>query len=925
MSMSNNVRALSRTLPGDGVPEGVILMFVNDNIDVVCRVIEEAAEKHSIAEIENQIREAVHVRQLHRSSHNDEGFNYPQISKWAYVIPEPYKPLFGGLRPEQLTIYEDFGPSRNMTSHVTNASQDPRQQITDVIQDQFSAVPNLATPAEAPAVLRQATQHRILPGPGISGAVQPQMNGFNEPVSLNERVEGLFSELLHAAREAPEDRIRDLGPAAPMREIYEQLAHVIDVSGNQRDNMAMNIAHRIPGALFQESQRRLEIEVAVQLLSHLSQLSMVAARSIALWLAGLEEDRIFNAPVTACLVSARLLDLLRVDMVLSKALRQRKHLAIECLADMVEEFLLSDHPLAIRANFAHSFEVLVQWVHDDPDLDTGKAILRKLQIPESTNALATLTSNKQDQIEHVFEEWLHLNRPDVPEKMVATFIRQLYLRGFLKSQEDTAVFLRLCLDISVAAYEQEEAAPYGGSIDLAYLHIDALCSLIVSLVVYQGIEADGAVKPSSAEFLDSILSILVLYQAHHYSTRAEVANQKIFFRLYSGLLCDIHTTNALDASRDDMYLVMARAFLAIQPDYFPGFAFAWLGIITHRLFMPVMITMPSELVSFTPPKNTRSFQLIITQAIQRYTQLLHITFQTLRNLVSSSEQAGNIDFIHRAQDYHRAVLRILVVIHHDFPDFLVENHLNLCNSLPETLVQLKNLVLSAVPSSFPELPSPFSAGLKVDLLPEMRLAPAIRNDFVAPLRDAGILRLVDNLLATIEHDHQDIDKLCLMLQSSSPANLKSLTTADSNQFPLIHALVMYMGFQGISASKVQVYTKSAPHAALFFALVRHLRSETRCQLIHAMVNQLRFPNSHTHYFMCALIDIFCMPPADKIQDEIQEVIVRTLLERLAVQRPHPWGVIVALLELYKNGNYQFWDLPFVKASPEVRLVFGFSN
>jgi CCR4-NOT transcription complex subunit 1 len=49
--------------------------------------------------------------------------------------------------------------------------------------------------------------------------------------------------------------------------------------------------------------------------------------------------------------------------------------------------------------------------------------------------------------------------------------------------------------------------------------------------------------------------------------------------------------------------------------------------------------------------------------------------------------------------------------------------------------------------------------------------------------------------------------------------------------------------------------------------------------------QLRYPNSHTHYFSCTLLYLF----AEANQEAIQEQITRVLLERLIVNRPHPWG------------------------------------
>ena len=50
-------------------------------------------------------------------------------------------------------------------------------------------------------------------------------------------------------------------------------------------------------------------------------------------------------------------------------------------------------------------------------------------------------------------------------------------------------------------------------------------------------------------------------------------------------------------------------------------------------------------------------------------------------------------------------------------------------------------------------------------------------------------------------------------------------------------------------------------------------------------SHLRYPNSHTQYFSCTLLLLF----AEANQEAIQEQITRVLLERLIVNRPHPWG------------------------------------
>lgn len=48
---------------------------------------------------------------------------------------------------------------------------------------------------------------------------------------------------------------------------------------------------------------------------------------------------------------------------------------------------------------------------------------------------------------------------------------------------------------------------------------------------------------------------------------------------------------------------------------------------------------------------------------------------------------------------------------------------------------------------------------------------------------------------------------------------------------------------------------------------------------------------------------------------------RVLLERLIVNRPHPWGLLVTFIELIRNQSYKFWGHDFVHCSPEIERLF----
>ena len=48
---------------------------------------------------------------------------------------------------------------------------------------------------------------------------------------------------------------------------------------------------------------------------------------------------------------------------------------------------------------------------------------------------------------------------------------------------------------------------------------------------------------------------------------------------------------------------------------------------------------------------------------------------------------------------------------------------------------------------------------------------------------------------------------------------------------------------------------------------------------------------------------------------------RVLLERLIVNRPHPWGLLITFIELIKNPTFDFWSHEFVHCAPEIEKLF----
>ena len=72
-----------------------------------------------------------------------------------------------------------------------------------------------------------------------------------------------------------------------------------------------------------------------------------------------------------------------------------------------------------------------------------------------------------------------------------------------------------------------------------------------------------------------------------------------------------------------------------------------------------------------------------------------------------------IELTNAIKKYYDGALRVILMLVHDFPTFLAAYHLSFCNVIPENCVQLRNLILSAIPKGIP-LHDPIARNFKID-------------------------------------------------------------------------------------------------------------------------------------------------------------------------------------------------------------------
>ena len=931
VSMTGHIRqALSdpRDLPEHSFPEGSILMCVNDNLDIVCNIVEKQAEERSMPDIDANIETELERRRRHVAEHPNEPYPYGDRNhnEWARVIPDPFKQTMHGLNQEQLSIYYDFARQpRGTTNHTQSSSADTGRQLPDVLQEPFAPISTLPTPLEPPAVPYQPQQQtaQMLPPPLTIGNSQPARQAYTDGTMAQQRLQTLIAEICRLAKEHPGSSLKDLDRDDPLVGVINQIWEIVSTPPNL-EQFATGCAYSCIYAMLQEPISQLGAEAFAQLLRQLCHESFHTQTKLGVFLADLELEKLLNFNATISLLKVGLLDFGQLDDMLSKMIQSRQPKAVDLLSVLIDNFLFADRSHAMRTDFANSLGALSDWLSSEPSepgmekaecLTKAEELMQRLRewgSHENVEPPSEEVHIRELQMAYIFDEWVRLcAQTNYKSKALGAFLLSLHQQHILESQEDMLDFLHTAINRAIEMYEQEGLQPRNPGTEPSF-SIDCLARFIV-LVIMNRRDDHGSGDTDSPSQMESVLSLITLIMNDQHKRRgSDNFNQRAFFRLFSSILYDWDDYCGRDTDiYYEMLLALANNFLVMQPQVLPGFTYGWLTLVSHRLLMPNLLKLNTEEVShllLTPHLCTDG-----EKSWDVFADILEAALSYVCNFLRLAILAPLV------RDLYQGILRILLILHHDFPEFLADNHYRLCNIIPPRCAQLRNLVLSAYPSSLPELPDPFKAGLKVDRLDNMRKNPIVRGITLAPVVPIPALgdaqSVVEEIIGSNVIQDEQIGRIVTTATRSTAAG--SGRIVDST---ILHALILYIGTAAIedSARKSSpIFTPDSIQATLLNKLSRAFDPETRFHFLAAIANQLRYPNSHTHYFSSALLHLFGTDMSDPLELDVKQQITRVLLERLVVHRPHPWGLIITLLELLKNPSYAFWDLPFIKAAPEV--------
>eukprot|EP00003_Mantamonas_plastica_P029028 TRINITY_DN6810_c0_g2_i1.p1 TRINITY_DN6810_c0_g2~~TRINITY_DN6810_c0_g2_i1.p1 ORF type:complete len:1654 (+),score=631.62 TRINITY_DN6810_c0_g2_i1:388-4962(+) len=913
--------------------EQAIQIVTQDNLERAQSLIEKAATEKAIHELDAELMNAYVARQTARERGQPFQGSLPSSST---VLPEVMMAKSGGLHQNQLRVYEDWGRLPNVAGKMQQHLQ--QQQDTSSSSSSSSA----STGKKSMPSLQEMASAQVQQN--ANGSVRTNMVVDEQAGDLTPQ---RALEIIQGAAETIDVFVGKFFDVEfskiPMDSDLHRSLYTIAVTlsrSKQPMQLGITIAQRVFQRLLESPRAPLKLpqHVDLVLLEIICDIcgSVIIDKELTAWATyTLENDPSPHIDLLIALVRMRLVNVPSFAAKVASMVEKSGSTTIISVAFVLVKQCVLDEKVCTSAEFKPVLDILALVAERNKDgraqglLEEASQVANAVSRPsylrmrgEFEKLTRTGMSQQQgtqninsildasdsgpdaeklrDLTTNLLQEWMSIyQQKDFTDDMFITYVAQLEQHHILQEDEMSLTFFKfvteICVKTAVSGKLESSSNNNSGTVSanessdlLDYSALDAYAKLIVLLVKYSG----GTVNTQpKVNLLTRVLFVIVRVLVKDYEGNPKAFNQRPYFRLFSLLLSGlVSSETGLEAISTHVLSAFSNTFHLLQPLNFPGFAFAWLDLISHRQFMPYLLLAQAS------------------QGWALFQTLMVDMFKFLGVHIKTTEMSPAISKL------YRGTLKVLLVLLHDFPEFLCDYHFSFCDVIPPVCIQMRNLILSAFPRNM-RLPDAFTPNLKVDLLPETHQPPRILSDYMGvlgPVRNEIDTYLVNWAPARV------LDDLKTMVLLPQEEQERAGTVYN---LPLINSLVLYVGMQGMvqlqnASQQSNTSITNSPSMDIYKQLFVDLDPEGRYMFVNAIANHLRYPNSHTHYFSCVLLSLF-----DKQGEYKREQITRVLLERLIVNRPTPWGLLITFMELIKNQRYNFWGHSFVHCDPEIERVF----
>lgn len=896
-----------------------------DNVELACAFIQKKAIEKALPEIDKRLKSEYESRILAKK----EGRRYCDPVALAYQneqMPEAIRIKPGQVTPAQRAVYDEYArhiPGFKPLSEREAAAITPRTpSVVETTPAGTIATSSAGGPAQAGAVPATGGPSRPM------GASTPEQTPDDCIVILEEvfnKIKGFVDNCTHLPANPHMANLRGLLECMNRARQSKDPQNVVTLVQKAVENL-------LEGLIAQNEPSPIETEA----LARYRDANLLIFRAIAdsrafgqVWtnakvtqfLIEAKEELRYNLDAVNSLIQFSFLNLQEYDKYLAASMENGANvLATKFAMRICQIYLIEDRSNAqiIESDLFGTIEVLQKIISSSQMPPDGLSNLMEMikmssERLEQNLALAGPTGQLHSGIiqakefedppgllektEFLLREWVNAYHSREAGKdsrqAFIVFVQLMNQHGILKTDDLITRFFRMstqmCVDLCYRALGEQHNSPT--LVRAKCFHtLDAYVRLITLLVKHSGETQNTITK---VNLLNKVLGIVAGVLLIDHDVRNVEFQQVPYHRIFIMLFLELNSPDQILETINYQVLTAYYHMLHIlSPSKAPGFAYAWLEIVSHRVFM-------GRMLASTPQQ----------KGWPMYAQLLVDLFKFLSPFLRNAELAKPV---HRL---YRGTLRVLLVLLHDFPEFLCDYHYGFCDVIPPNCIQMRNLILSAFPRNM-RLPDPFTPNLKVEMLPDIAIAPRTVANYAGMIKPS-FRKELDHYLKnrTPVSFLSDVRENLLIGNGDIPGNRYNIQ--------LINALVMHVGTCAIQHIRSKALTPNmstiahSSHMDIFQNLAVNLETEGRYLFLNCIANQLRYPNSHTHYFSCTLLYLF----SEANTEAIQEQITRVLLERLIVNRPHPWGLLITFIELIKNPSFSFWQHEFVTCAPEIQKLF----
>ena len=859
--------------------------IVQDNIELCMCFLQKIAIQRSIIELERKLQLEFETRLRSRTEgrlHYDPNMlNYHQEK-----MPDMIRLKVGSISPEQFSVYEEFGKNLpgfkiNVEERAPTAAPAGATGSLGNAQNQaaVAALLNAAQQNSKPPVFQAIDEMNIHYENAIAvlrNEVALMPNGHFLTINIQNLMLAIHEFKVTQQPQSAISLIKKL--VTNLLEGYTLIQQDHQSSANQ--SMIMNPSDPL---LLKYKDSNLAVLKLILSDQRFCNGNWIVKEVQKIWLE-CNQDYKYSPEGIAILFRYKLLNAQAVDLHISQFVETGNPKSIQFALSLLRYFYIENSSTFLDIQFSNLLESVSRissvsrFAQSNPDLkDTIEVIRMNYENDEMYNsnricatALSMMYTGVQqakdfddphglkEKSDSLLHDWIQhhslLSQKD-NTKAFQQFVLQMNSQGLFKTDEMITRFFRICTELCVEscysylAKNQRQAC---------YQRLDAFVKLIILLVKHSGDQTNHVNK---INLFNKVLGLIAGCLLYDQETKLNQFEPMPFHRLFFMLLFEATLPeNNLEPIIYQIMQAFVNVYHIIRPSKAPGFAYSWLELVSHRTFISKMLQ--------AAPSTQQSQQQNANQVEQPYkywnmyatllTQLIRFMAPFLRN----------IELTQSVMTLYKGSLRLFLVLLHDFPEFLCNCHYQFCDVIPPNCIQLRNLVLSAFPRCM-KLPDPLTPNLKVDMIADIDSSPPkiaypyiynipykLKNDLDSYIKTRSPVTFLSDLRSYLQ---------------SSPE------TGSHYNIQLMNALVIYVGTNGIQALRSKGLTPThanlshSCHIAfndIFQSLVVDLDSEGRYLFINAVANQLRYPNSHTHYFGCALLNLFAEANTEAIQEQI---------------------------------------------------------